>query len=405
MRSGVNCTRLVSTRQRRGEAAHEEGLGDAGDALEQDVALREQGDEQARDGGVLADDGLGHLGADRAAAPPARAAPGLPGRSEGAAGGVGVGWRCSVMRCGPSPRDRPAPGRASGAPVGGGWRSGQQRATWPAGHRWRPRPAAGERADVAVEPASRRASRPVVAVAGSRPTRGPVARPAVEPGAALGRLGGADDDGQGLGDQGPEATAADARRGRATRRADEGGRRGQSSPARRDGASPGPKSARSPSPGWYQTSRGECPRARTARPACDSSSTRRLVRAAAEAERPRPRGGSRTPAPRPSRRRGTGRPARGWSVVGRAARSRASRVGLRRRSVGRKRTSTTSTASSVRATGDSQPASHPGGAGPRHCHERDVERRQLGARRATAGPAGRRAVLTSPSSRAASTPR
>ena len=63
IRSGVNCTRLVSTDERRGEGAHQQRLGDAGHALHQHVAAAEQRDEQAGDGGVLADDGLADLGA------------------------------------------------------------------------------------------------------------------------------------------------------------------------------------------------------------------------------------------------------------------------------------------------------------------------------------------------------
>ena len=46
-----------------GEGADEQGLGDAGDAFEEDVAAAEQGDDETGDGGVLADHGLGDLGA------------------------------------------------------------------------------------------------------------------------------------------------------------------------------------------------------------------------------------------------------------------------------------------------------------------------------------------------------
>jgi hypothetical protein len=49
--------------QRAAEAAHEEGLGEAGHALEEDVAVGEEGDEQALDNLVLADDGLADFGA------------------------------------------------------------------------------------------------------------------------------------------------------------------------------------------------------------------------------------------------------------------------------------------------------------------------------------------------------
>ena len=40
------------------ERLDEERLGEAGHALEEDVAVGEEGDEQALDGGILADDGL-----------------------------------------------------------------------------------------------------------------------------------------------------------------------------------------------------------------------------------------------------------------------------------------------------------------------------------------------------------
>ena len=53
--------RLVSRPSAVAERAHEQRLGDAGNALEQHVAAREQGDEQAGHGAVLADDGLADL--------------------------------------------------------------------------------------------------------------------------------------------------------------------------------------------------------------------------------------------------------------------------------------------------------------------------------------------------------
>ena len=62
-----------------GQGAHEQGLGDAGDAFEQDVAAAQQGHDEAGDGGVLADDGLGDLGA------------------QGLQGGAGAGPDC--LRC------------------------------------------------------------------------------------------------------------------------------------------------------------------------------------------------------------------------------------------------------------------------------------------------------------------
>ncbi len=46
------------------EGAHEQGLGEAGHALEQDVAVGEEGEEEAFDDFILADDGAGDFGAD-----------------------------------------------------------------------------------------------------------------------------------------------------------------------------------------------------------------------------------------------------------------------------------------------------------------------------------------------------
>lgn len=43
------------------EGAYEEGLGHSGDAFEKDVAAAEERHDEARDRGVLADDGLGDL--------------------------------------------------------------------------------------------------------------------------------------------------------------------------------------------------------------------------------------------------------------------------------------------------------------------------------------------------------
>ena len=50
--------------QRLAERLDEERLGEAGHALEQHVAVGEQGDQQALDDDILADDGLGDFGAE-----------------------------------------------------------------------------------------------------------------------------------------------------------------------------------------------------------------------------------------------------------------------------------------------------------------------------------------------------
>ncbi len=88
MRSGVNWTRLVPTSSEAARAAHEEGLGDAGHPLEEDVAAAQQRDEQPRDGGVLADDGLGDLVAD----------PDERGRAASSAGSAAPWWGCWCSR-------------------------------------------------------------------------------------------------------------------------------------------------------------------------------------------------------------------------------------------------------------------------------------------------------------------
>jgi len=48
--------------ERGSQGAHEQGLGNSRDALEQDVTAAEQGDDKSGHGGVLPDDGLPHLG-------------------------------------------------------------------------------------------------------------------------------------------------------------------------------------------------------------------------------------------------------------------------------------------------------------------------------------------------------
>ena len=77
--------------QRCGQRPHQEGLGHAGDSLEQDVPAGEQGDDQSGHGGLLADDGLAHLAAHGHQAL-ARVGAGLPvgGRLGGLGGAVGA---------------------------------------------------------------------------------------------------------------------------------------------------------------------------------------------------------------------------------------------------------------------------------------------------------------------------
>ena len=58
IRSGVNWMRLKSAETAAAQGAHEQGLGRAGDAFEQHMAVGEQPGERVLDGLVLADDGL-----------------------------------------------------------------------------------------------------------------------------------------------------------------------------------------------------------------------------------------------------------------------------------------------------------------------------------------------------------
>ena len=119
MRSGVNCTRLVLDVERGGEAADEQRLGDARHALEQDVAAAEQGDEQPGDRGVLADDGLGHLGAHGE-----QRRAGAVGPSPRRRRRAGAGCRAPVG--GRRPGRRPRGIRAAGSARGGGrWSGGR----------------------------------------------------------------------------------------------------------------------------------------------------------------------------------------------------------------------------------------------------------------------------------------
>ena len=55
--------RAVAQVERGRQGAHQQRLGHARDALDQHVAAAQQADQHAGDRGVLADDGLGHLGA------------------------------------------------------------------------------------------------------------------------------------------------------------------------------------------------------------------------------------------------------------------------------------------------------------------------------------------------------
>ena len=223
IRSGVNWTRLKSRSSAARERPDEQRLGDAGDALQQHVAAAEQRDDQAGHHGVLADDRLGDLAAQRrqrrtgllarrrvssgtalgAAAPerPCRGTssfasstgwfktgvPAFPGRrgrrlsAMSPASSKGAGpysaaptYVCVVAVCGRRRRSR-SPARQDGS----GARCGAARA---AGRGVRAPPSAARR---------RRRSR---------------ARPrAVEAGAALDGLGGAYDDRQRLRHDGPEA--------------------------------------------------------------------------------------------------------------------------------------------------------------------------------------------------------
>ena len=92
----MNCTRLVSSASAAARRADEQRLGDAGDALEQDVPAAEQRDDEAGHRGVLADDGLGDLAAQ--------------GEQGGAGLGAGVGG--AVRGGAPAGRRRGAGGRA-----------------------------------------------------------------------------------------------------------------------------------------------------------------------------------------------------------------------------------------------------------------------------------------------------
>ena len=92
----MNCTRRVCDRERGREAAHQQRLGDARHALHQHVPAAEQRDQQAGHRGVLADDGLGHLGPDGGET---RAAPRRRVRRLGAARrsvGVAHAWDTSL---------------------------------------------------------------------------------------------------------------------------------------------------------------------------------------------------------------------------------------------------------------------------------------------------------------------
>ena len=82
--------------ERGGEGPDEEGLGDAGYAFEEHVAAAEQGDDETGDGGVLADHGLGDLGAQRFQGGAGAVRPGGPALSV-------VG---SIMKCVPLFRGR-----------------------------------------------------------------------------------------------------------------------------------------------------------------------------------------------------------------------------------------------------------------------------------------------------------
>ena len=122
IRSGVNCTRRVCTDSAAARLRTSRVLATPGHALHQHVPAAQQRDQQAGHRGVLADDGLGHLGANGAqrargrpgwsvvvvigVTPLCRArravGPGRPGR-----GRRGVGAACGPSRASISSTGRP----------------------------------------------------------------------------------------------------------------------------------------------------------------------------------------------------------------------------------------------------------------------------------------------------------
>ena len=223
IRSGVNCTRRVSHRERAGEAAHEQRLGDAGHALHQHVAAAEQRDEQPGDRGVLADDGLGHLGAyggqplaarrglvAGSVRPTAGARRAVVGRRSCAAYlSVERGQLAGQRRSGRGRwSGRGRPGRAARRSRRGAVRrGGRRRGPGSVGSSARRQP------EALGEPGPGGAAQ-------RRGGVGAVARPAVEPAAVAGRLDGLDRHRQGLGGQRAEPAGApgdqrDTARGRA----------------------------------------------------------------------------------------------------------------------------------------------------------------------------------------------
>ena len=130
--------------QRGGERADEQGLGDAGHALEEHVTAAQQRDDEAGDRGVLPDDGLADLGAQREERG-TRLGPGIGGQrrrgrsvrdrrrgdqgrrltgcwrwssvglGDGFGRGVGHGWRTCLSRA-----SRSSASRTSAASSGGG---------------------------------------------------------------------------------------------------------------------------------------------------------------------------------------------------------------------------------------------------------------------------------------------
>ena len=94
IRSGVNCTRLVRTESAAARLRTSRVLATPGNALHQHVPAAEQRDQQAGHRGVLADDGLGHLGAHGSQTGACLVARQRAGRGSGL--GVGHAWDTSL---------------------------------------------------------------------------------------------------------------------------------------------------------------------------------------------------------------------------------------------------------------------------------------------------------------------
>ena len=262
IRSGVNCTRLVSTASAAASERTSSVLATPGTPSISTCPPDEQRDEQPGDGGVLADHGLGDLGAD----PVQRLAGGLGCHAQ-----LGHGWCTSLSSA----------ARSLGQSGQGGvvrHRPGRQQVVHvrgvAAGRAGRPRrPARGTGRDAEPEPG--REPSPGGRAQDARRVRA-VAHPCVEPAAALGGLDGLHHHGEGL----------DARAARAGDRATASWpgpqRPAATGPARargagRPGAEPASPAATSRRSGTYHTSRSRWPSSRSATAALSASSTRSLV--------------------------------------------------------------------------------------------------------------------------------